>query len=70
MVRVLVFPAARILLRNGRICVTEGANMPTTLEVVDLFNEADILFAPGKASNAGGVVVSELEMSQNAMRLA
>ncbi|PBJ05722.1 NADP-specific glutamate dehydrogenase [Pseudomonas sp. ACN5] len=44
--------------------------MPTTLEVVDLFNEADILFAPGKASNAGGVVVSELEMSQNAMRLA
>ncbi|MBV7576250.1 NADP-specific glutamate dehydrogenase [Pseudomonas sp. B1(2018)] len=62
--------AARTLLRNGCICVAEGANMPTTLEAVDLFIEADILFAPGKASNAGGVAVSGLEMSQNAMRLA
>ncbi|EJM51431.1 glutamate dehydrogenase/leucine dehydrogenase [Pseudomonas sp. GM49] len=62
--------AARTLLRNGCICVVEGANMPTTLEAVDLFIEADILFAPGKASNAGGVAVSGLEMSQNAMRLA
>ncbi|KAA0969949.1 NADP-specific glutamate dehydrogenase [Pseudomonas sp. ANT_H12B] len=61
--------AARTLLRNGCICVAEGANMPTTLEAVDLFVEADILFAPGKASNAGGVAVSGLEMSQNAMRL-
>jgi glutamate dehydrogenase (NADP+) len=61
--------AARTLLRNGCICVAEGANMPTTLEAVDLFIEADILFAPGKASNAGGVAVSGLEMSQNAMRL-
>ncbi|WP_353741607.1 NADP-specific glutamate dehydrogenase [Pseudomonas fluorescens] len=62
--------AARTLLRNGCICVAEGANMPTTLEAVDLFIEADILFAPGKASNAGGVAVSGLEMSQNAIRLA
>jgi glutamate dehydrogenase/leucine dehydrogenase len=49
--------------------VAEGANMPTTLEAVDIFIEAGILFAPGKASNAGGVAVSGLEMSQNAMRL-
>lgn len=61
--------AARTLLRNGCICVAEGANMPTTLEAADLFIEAGILFAPGKASNAGGVAVSGLEMSQNAMRL-
>ncbi|SDT52842.1 NADP-specific glutamate dehydrogenase [Pseudomonas granadensis] len=61
--------AARTLLRNGCGCVAEGANMPTTLEAVDIFIEAGILFAPGKASNAGGVAVSGLEMSQNAMRL-
>ena len=61
--------AARTLLGNGCVCVAEGANMPTTLEAVDLFIEAGILFAPGKASNAGGVAVSGLEMSQNAMRL-
>ncbi|WP_367254697.1 NADP-specific glutamate dehydrogenase [Pseudomonas sp. stari2] len=61
--------AARTLLHNGCICVAEGANMPTTLEAVDIFIEAGILFAPGKASNAGGVAVSGLEMSQNAMRL-
>jgi glutamate dehydrogenase (NADP+) len=61
--------AARTLLRNGCLCVAEGANMPTTLEAVDVFIEAGILFAPGKASNAGGVAVSGLEMSQNAMRL-
>lgn len=60
---------ARILLKNGCICVAEGANMPSTLEAVDLFIEAGILYAPGKASNAGGVAVSGLEMSQNAMRL-
>ena len=60
---------ARTLLRNGCICVAEGANMPTTLEAVDIFIEAGTLFAPGKASNAGGVAVSGLEMSQNAMRL-
>ena len=61
--------SARTLLRNGCIYVAEGANMPTTLEAVDIFIEAGILFAPGKASNAGGVAVSGLEMSQNAMRL-
>ncbi|MCP1472813.1 glutamate dehydrogenase (NADP+) [Pseudomonas sp. EB276 TE3739] len=61
--------AARTLLGNGCVCVAEGANMPTTLDAVDIFIEAGILFAPGKASNAGGVAVSGLEMSQNAMRL-
>ncbi len=61
---------ARRLLANGCVCVAEGANMPSTLEAVDLFLEAGILYAPGKASNAGGVAVSGLEMSQNAMRLA
>ena len=61
--------AARALLSNGCVCVAEGANMPTTLEAVDMFIDAGILFAPGKASNAGGVAVSGLEMSQNAMRL-
>ncbi|MDR1075723.1 MAG: NADP-specific glutamate dehydrogenase [Xanthomonadaceae bacterium] len=60
---------ARALLANGCKCVAEGANMPSTLEAVDVFTEAGILYAPGKASNAGGVAVSGLEMSQNAMRL-
>lgn len=60
---------ARALLANGCVCVAEGANMPSTLEAVDIFIEAGILFAPGKASNAGGVATSGLEMSQNAMRL-
>jgi glutamate dehydrogenase (NADP+) len=60
---------ARTLLANGCICVAEGANMPSTLEAVDIFLEAGILYAPGKASNAGGVATSGLEMSQNAMRL-
>ncbi|MFZ3207131.1 MAG: NADP-specific glutamate dehydrogenase [Pseudomonas sp.] len=60
---------ARALLKNGCFCVAEGANMPSTLDAVDLFIDAKILYAPGKASNAGGVAVSGLEMSQNAMRL-
>ena len=60
---------ARALLGNGCICVAEGANMPSTLEALDLFVEAGICYAPGKASNAGGVATSGLEMSQNAMRL-
>ncbi|MCU1715892.1 NADP-specific glutamate dehydrogenase [Pseudomonas sp. 5P_3.1_Bac2] len=60
---------ARALLANGCFCVAEGANMPSTLEAVDLFIEAGICYAPGKASNAGGVATSGLEMSQNAMRL-
>jgi glutamate dehydrogenase (NADP+) len=61
---------ARTLLKNGCFCVAEGANMPSTLEAVDLFIEAGIFYAPGKASNAGGVATSGLEMSQNAMRLS
>ena len=60
---------ARLLIKNGCVCVAEGANMPSTLEAIDLFQQAGILFAPGKASNAGGVAVSGLEMTQNAMRL-
>lgn len=60
---------ARALVANGCICVAEGANMPSTLEAVDLFLENRILFAPGKAANAGGVATSGLEMTQNAMRL-
>ncbi|MDY0205576.1 MAG: NADP-specific glutamate dehydrogenase [Pseudomonas sp.] len=60
---------ARTLIENGCICVAEGANMPSTLDAVDLFVEHGILYAPGKASNAGGVAVSGLEMTQNAMRL-
>ena len=61
---------ARTLLANGVKCVAEGANMPTTLEAVRVFEEAGVLYAPGKASNAGGVATSGLEMSQNAMRLS
>ena len=61
---------ARTLVRNGVRCVAEGANMPSTLEAVKLFEEARVLYAPGKASNAGGVATSGLEMSQNAMRLS
>src|SRR5436190_8238390 len=56
---------AATLVRNGCIAVAEGANMPSTPEAVDAFIAAKILFAPGKASNAGGVAVSGLEMSQN-----
>jgi len=59
---------AKTLLANGVMCVAEGANMPTTPEAVAAFEEAKILFAPGKASNAGGVATSGLEMSQNSMR--
>ncbi len=60
---------AKELVKNGCMCVCEGANMPTTAEGYDIFNEAGILYAPGKASNAGGVATSGLEMSQNSMRL-
>ena len=60
---------AKELLKNGCICVCEGANMPTTIEAYEIFKEAKILYAPGKASNAGGVATSGLEMSQNSMRL-
>ncbi|WP_019399661.1 NADP-specific glutamate dehydrogenase [Pseudoxanthomonas sp. GW2] len=61
---------ARTLVKNGVICVAEGANMPSTLEAVDVFLESGTLYAPGKASNAGGVATSGLEMSQNALRLS
>lgn len=60
---------AKELVKNGCICVCEGANMPTTIEGYRVFTEAKILYAPGKASNAGGVATSGLEMSQNSMRL-
>ncbi|MCD6061904.1 MAG: NADP-specific glutamate dehydrogenase [Moraxellaceae bacterium] len=56
---------AHMLLKNGCIAVVEGANMPCTLEAVDLFQKAKILYAPGKAANAGGVAVSGLEITQN-----
>ena len=61
---------AKTLVANGCICVAEGANMPTTPEAVTVFQKAKILFAPGKASNAGGVATSGLEMSQNSLRLS
>lgn len=61
---------AASLVKNGVICVAEGANMPTTMEAVKVFEGNGVLFAPGKASNAGGVATSGLEMSQNAMRLS
>jgi glutamate dehydrogenase (NADP+) len=61
---------ARTLVANGCIAVAEGANMPTTLEGVHVFKDAKIMFAPGKAANAGGVAVSGLEMSQNSERRA
>ena len=58
---------AKTLLSNGCFVISEGANMPSTPEAVELFRESKVLFAPGKAANAGGVAVSGLEMSQNAM---
>ena len=61
---------AKKLLANGCRCVAEGANMPSTLEATDVFLQSGILYAPGKASNAGGVATSGLEMSQNAIRLS
>ena len=61
---------ARTLVGNGVVCVAEGANMPSTLEAVDVFLESGTLYAPGKASNAGGVATSGLEMSQNSLRLS
>lgn len=61
---------AATLIKNGVICVAEGANMPSTIEAFKAFEAAGVLFAPGKASNAGGVATSGLEMSQNALRLS
>jgi len=62
--------SAQTLVANGCFCVAEGANMPSTYEAVVVFHDARILFAPGKASNAGGVATSGLEMSQNSLRLS
>ena len=59
---------AATLVKNGCVCVSEGANMPSTPEAIEVFQANKILYAPGKASNAGGVATSGLEMSQNAMR--
>jgi len=61
---------AKALVANGCICVSEGANMPSTPEAVEIFIKNKILFGPGKAANAGGVATSGLEMSQNSMRLS
>ncbi|NIJ44082.1 glutamate dehydrogenase (NADP+) [Wenyingzhuangia heitensis] len=64
----LLIQDAESLVGNGCICVTEGANMPCDINAVEVFHKAKILFAPGKASNAGGVATSGLEMTQNALR--
>ena len=61
---------AKTLVENGVLAVAEGANMPTTIEATEYLQENDVLFAPGKASNAGGVATSALEMSQNSERLS
>ena len=61
---------AATLIKNGVVCVAEGANMPSTIEAAKAFEAAGVLYAPGKASNAGGVATSGLEMSQNAARLS
>lgn len=62
--------SAKVLVKNKCICVAEGANMPSTPEAIHEFHNAKILFAPGKASNAGGVATSGLEMSQNSLRIS
>ncbi|MBN1184749.1 MAG: NADP-specific glutamate dehydrogenase [Bacteroidales bacterium] len=60
---------ARELLKNKCICICEGANMPCTPEAIEIFHQAKVLYAPGKASNAGGVATSGLEMAQNSMKI-
>jgi glutamate dehydrogenase (NADP+) len=61
---------AQALVNNGCFCVSEGANMPSTMEAIDIFLDNNVLFGPAKAANAGGVAVSGLEMSQNSMRIS
>jgi glutamate dehydrogenase (NADP+) len=61
---------AMALVKNGCYCVSEGANMPSTLEAIQIYQEYDVLYGPAKAANAGGVATSGLEMSQNSMRLS
>jgi len=60
---------AELLVKNGCICVCEGANMPCTPEAIELFQNNKVLYAPGKAANAGGVATSGLEMAQNSMKI-
>jgi glutamate dehydrogenase/leucine dehydrogenase len=60
---------AKLLVNNGCVCVSEGANMPCTIEAVEVFLNARVLYGPGKAANAGGVATSGLEMTQNSMRI-
>ncbi|MCX6695537.1 MAG: NADP-specific glutamate dehydrogenase [Candidatus Altiarchaeota archaeon] len=62
--------SAEILVKNGVIAVAEGANMPSTIEAIDVFHEAGVLFGPAKAANAGGVATSGLEMAQNSQRMS
>jgi len=66
----IVTEDAQTLVKNGCICVAEGANMPSTIEAVNVFLKNKILYGPGKAANAGGVATSGLEMSQNSLRLS
>ena len=61
---------AKVLLSNGVMCIAEGANMPCTPEAIEEFHKEKVLFSPGKASNAGGVATSGLEMSQNSLRMS
>ena len=61
---------AKNLVQNGCFCVCEGANMPSTPEAIEIFQKARLLFAPGKAANAGGVATSGIEMSQNSMKMS
>jgi hypothetical protein len=61
---------AEALVKNGCYCVSEGANMPSDLDAIQVFLDNNVLYAPGKAANAGGVAVSGLEMAQNAMRMS
>jgi glutamate dehydrogenase (NADP+) len=61
---------AKALITNGCICIAEGANMPSTPDAIHAFHDGKVLFAPGKASNAGGVATSGLEMSQNSLRIS
>ena len=61
---------AEVMIKNGLVAVAEGANMPTELEAMKIFHDAEILFAPAKAANAGGVAVSGLEQSQNSLRIS
>jgi glutamate dehydrogenase/leucine dehydrogenase len=60
---------AEMLVKNGCTCLAEGANMPSDPDAIDVYTKSKIMYGPGKASNAGGVAVSGLEMSQNSMRL-